>query len=327
MVVILNGYAASTGLTIDAALDYLSVLQFEMAQTVWQVAVSHLSSLNSILTLAATTEPTPGHAIPAQCPQDLARYARKLLRPAITAIGWGAAPVYNASSSNDAANDEDPTVALLRAALLRAAVNFGDNATISQAQQIWATARSSPDLVINPDLLSVVTRAYVSAGGSAAWNQVRTLYETTVDPGIRVTYLMALAATPSTTLLQQTLNYAISSSVRSQDTVSLVANVAANPAGSLMAWNFFKANFALFNDRYGSGGFDAADIVDSTASPHVTLDLFDDVNNFFRHNSFEAAALTIQRSLEAIQAHQIFISGYKGSPGLAQSACAWLATA
>ena len=131
-------------------------------------------------------------------------------------------------------------------------------------------------------------------GGDAAYDSVKQAYETEQDsPGVKNTLLRALGYAQSKELLQQTLEYSLSSNVRRQDTVSVIVSVANNPMGGELAWDFFKANFDVFNERYGSGGFAASSLVSATASAGVTDAFKEDVTSFFEANPFPAAELEI----------------------------------
>lgn len=102
-------------------------------------------------------------------------------------------------------------------------------------------------------------------------------------------------------LASRALAFSISSAVRSQDTVSGVSSVAANPAHSQLAWQFFKDNFALFNERYGKGGFMLARLVSAVCSGFNRETEADEVTAYFAANPVPAADRAIKQSVEQIR--------------------------
>ena len=51
--------------------------------------------------------------------------------------------------------------------------------------------------------------------------------------------------------MKEVLDFAMSSEVRSQDCVYVISSVASSKAGRELAWNYFKENWTLFNERLG----------------------------------------------------------------------------
>ena len=98
-------------------------------------------------------------------------------------------------------------------------------------------------------------------------------------------------------LLNDTLERSLTARVRSQDTITVVASVAANPRGRLPAWQFVKNNWAEFDRRYGGGGFGLMRLV-SIVNSFTTEEQKADVENFFAENPAPAAERTIRQALE-----------------------------
>ncbi len=172
---------------------------------------------------------------------------------------------------------------------------------------------------LSPDLQSLVFASAVRWNGTAAYNAVRALYETAADTGLRNRALGALSAARDPVLLQATLDYALSTAVRSQDTVSVVVGVAANPLGRALAWNFFKENFDTFNNRYGAGGSMVQSLVAGITNLFSSETQFDDVRSFFEAHPFPATQSAIEKSLESIKAQSLFRQNQL------TAMCGWLA--
>jgi aminopeptidase N len=98
-------------------------------------------------------------------------------------------------------------------------------------------------------------------------------------------------------LLNDTLQNSLSGRVRSQDTITVVSGVAANPKGRLPAWEFVKNNWGEFDRRYGGGGFGLMRLV-SIVNSFTTDEQRADVEKFFTDNPAPAAERTIRQALE-----------------------------
>ena len=101
-------------------------------------------------------------------------------------------------------------------------------------------------------------------------------------------------------LLTETLERAISSDVRSQDTITVIGGVAANLHGRDLAWKFLKDNWTEFDRRYGGGGFGLMRLV-SICGHFTDEENLADVEAFFQEHPVAAAERTIRQSLERVR--------------------------
>jgi hypothetical protein len=85
--------------------------------------------------------------------------------------------------------------------------------------------------------------------------------------------------------------------VRSQDTLSLLGAVMANPSGEKLAWDFARSHWADV-ERAG-GPFASANIVTS-AGFFCDAGLRDQVNDFFSAHKVAAAERSFRQSMERI---------------------------
>jgi aminopeptidase N/puromycin-sensitive aminopeptidase len=111
---------------------------------------------------------------------------------------------------------------------------------------------------------------------------------------------MALFALPQfsdPTLIQRTLDYAISPDVRSQDALQLIGSVMQNPAGEKLAWDFVLAHWNAV--QKAGGPFASAEIVGVTSS-FCDTHMRDQVSDFFKAHKIEAAERTYRQSIERI---------------------------
>jgi aminopeptidase N/puromycin-sensitive aminopeptidase len=110
-------------------------------------------------------------------------------------------------------------------------------------------------------------------------------------------YFQTLSKFRNPKLLERTLEYAISSSVRSQDTLGLIAAVMKNPAGGKLAWEFVQAHWSDI-DKVG-GGFTSGEVVGAT-NVYCETGLHDQVQDFFTQHKVPTAQRTLKQSLESI---------------------------
>jgi aminopeptidase N len=113
----------------------------------------------------------------------------------------------------------------------------------------------------------------------------------------KIRLLLAMSRFQDAGLLNETLESSLSPRVRSQDTITVIAGVAANPTGREPAWEFVKNNWAEFDRRYGGGGFGLMRLV-SIVNSFSTEERKAEVETFFTENPAPAAERTIRQALE-----------------------------
>ena len=95
----------------------------------------------------------------------------------------------------------------------------------------------------------------------------------------------------------------------------VIVSLAANRFGRRLAWEFIKDNWEEFDRRYGGGGFALMRLV-SISGGFTTLEMQNDVQEFFRLNPAPSAQRTIQQSIERIGLNIAWLS--KNRDGLAK---------
>ena len=215
------------------------------------------------------------------------RFGRELFGPAARRAGWTPRP-------GDGHLDS-----LLRSTVLGQSGSYNDPETLAQASDLFQRYLSDPEAV-HPDLRGVVFSLAAQAGDRATYDQLWELEERTNLQEEKIRLLLAMSRFQDVGLLNDTLERALSSRVRSQDTITVVAGVAANPVGREPAWEFVKNNWAEFDRRYGGGGFGLMRLV-SIVNSFTTAERMADVENFFAENPAPAAERTIRQALERMR--------------------------
>ena len=215
------------------------------------------------------------------------RFGRELFAPAARRAGWTPRA------------DDGHLDSLLRSTVLGQSGTYNDPETLAQATDLFQRYLSDPDAV-HPDLRGVVFSLAAQAGDRATYDQLWELEERASLQEEKIRLLLAMSRFQDVELLNDTLERALSSRVRSQDTITVVAGVAANPAGREPAWEFVKSNWAEFDRRYGGGGFGLMRLV-SIVNSFTTEERMADVERFFTDNPAPAAERTIRQALERMR--------------------------
>ena len=215
------------------------------------------------------------------------RFGRELFAPAARRAGWTPRP------------DDGHLDSLLRSTVLGQSGTYNDPQTLAQATDLFQRYLSDPDAV-HPDLRGVVFSLAAQAGDRATYDQLWELEERASLQEEKIRLLLAMSRFQDVNLLNDTLEQSLSSRVRSQDTITVVAGVAANPAGREPAWEFVKSNWAEFDRRYGGGGFGLMRLV-SIVNGFTTEEGMADVEKFFTDNPAPAAERTIRQALERMR--------------------------
>lgn len=91
----------------------------------------------------------------------------------------------------------------------------------------------------------------------------------------------------------------MSNEVRSQDTVFVISSVASSKLGRDLAWNYFKDNWDLFNERF-KGAFLLVRLVKSLTENFASEEKAVEIDNFFKVLSCTIVVFRIILSLRWI---------------------------
>jgi len=210
------------------------------------------------------------------------------MQPIINFVGYEA-------QQNDTHIDQ-----LLRATVLQQAISFSHTETINWAYQ---QLNSLINTGIEPDvnLRNAIYIGGITLGDLSEYNYLFQRYQTATVAAERIRCLNSLAYSTKPYLLQHTLDLSISSAVRSQDTVGLIARVAYNVYGQDLTWQFFVLNYQYFYDTFGGGHFLIERLISSITQDFTTVEKLDEVQQFFELHPISSATNAINQSIETIQ--------------------------
>jgi puromycin-sensitive aminopeptidase len=247
----------------------------EREYPVWTDLVGSLGWVASLLSDAA-------------CEPQLKAFARDLLRPIVTQLGW------------EPRAQESHLDALLRGSVLHEIGHYDEAAVIDEARTRFTRYVDDPQSV-HPDLRSTVMNLAAYGGERSTYEALRQVEQRATLQEEKLRALGALTHFPQRELLQETLELSLSPVVRSQDTIRVVAGVAANPRGRELAWDFVKGHWEEFDRRYGGGGFLLMRLIESVTSHFASTERAQEVAEFFQEHPAPSAARTIQQCLERIR--------------------------
>ncbi|MFZ0807265.1 MAG: M1 family metallopeptidase, partial [Candidatus Sulfotelmatobacter sp.] len=212
-------------------------------------------------------------------------WMRDYLAPAMKEVGWEPKP---------GETDEQKT---LRARLFNALGYDGrDPQVLAEARKIADQALVDPSSV-DHELAGGAFRLAALNGDAAFYDKLMTALKSAKSPEIYYTDLFTLTGFTDPSLLQRTLDFAISPDVRSQDALQVVGSVLGNPAGRQLAWDFIRQHWPEM-EKVG-GPFASAAVVQAT-SVFCSPAMRDQVTQFFAAHKAGAAERTYNQSIERI---------------------------
>jgi aminopeptidase N/puromycin-sensitive aminopeptidase len=167
---------------------------------------------------------------------------------------------------------------------------------LAQARKIADKALDDPSSV-DHELAGGAFRLAALNGDQAFYDRVKTALKNPKSPEEYYWYLSTLPQFSDPKLLQQTLEFAISPDVRSQDALGVITSVLGNPAGEKLAWDFIQSHWDAI--QKSGGPFASAQVVGAT-STFCDAHMRDQVADFFAAHKVEAAERTYRQSIERI---------------------------
>ena len=213
---------------------------------------------------------------------------REIFGPVVGHMGWNARP------------NESHLDALLRGTVIYELGRYEEAAVLQEALARFARFVQDPQAV-HPDLRSAVLNLAAMGGDAATYEALRKVERRATLQEEKLRALAALTQFTERDLLRRALELSLTPEVRSQDTVRVVAGVAANPHGRELAWEFAKVNWEEFDRRYGGGGFLLIRLIESVTSHFTTLEKAQEISEFFQVHPVPSAVRTVQQSLERIR--------------------------
>ena len=223
------------------------------------------------------------------------KYALYLFTPLAKRMGW------------EKVKGEHHSHTFLRNLALGNAGAYGDKNVIKHAQKLFKDRTHNP---LPADIRSVVYGIIANNGGEKEYTLFQKLYIREKMHEEKNRYGMALTSFKNKKLLSQTLAFAMSKNVRSQDGPSMIGSVWSNNHGRDITWVFIKRNWKEFVKRYGEGGHFLSRLL-APMGVHIKNKDADDIKKFFKKNLAPGAERTIEQGLERIYGNDSWLASDK----------------
>jgi len=257
-------------LPATTVLEIISTLRDEKEFIVWQQILSALSAVSFVL-----TKEQQGHF-------DL--FARYHLQKIATHLGWESEP------------DEDYYDSLLRPFVLNAYGSYGHSDTVETARQLYEDHYF--DGQIDPDLRFTILNLVAKSETDTA-RLTQGYLKTEKDPEENLRFLMALASFKNDDQITTAMEFLLSPKVRGGNMVYFFRQLGANQSVVNASWEFFKANFQKFKEKFGPEMYTAMATRVTAGRMSTTKDA-NDVEQFFNANPFPEGKQKIDQTIEMI---------------------------
>ncbi|GJQ68130.1 hypothetical protein Trydic_g10715 [Trypoxylus dichotomus] len=222
------------------------------------------------------------------------KYMRTLLTPVTKYVGWK--------------QKGSHLERLMRTDVLSNAVLCELNLTVTHARalfQSWMTRNES----IASDLKEVVYSAGIKYGGLPEWEHCWSVYNSTTVPSERKLLLKALGVASDPWLLYRYLLETLDSSkVKPQDVKTVLAVVAENPEGRLLAWRHLKAYWPTMQSLFGNSTFMMGSLISAVTAHLSTPYDYYEVSTYFSGMEVGSAQRALKQSLETIKLNINWVS-------------------
>jgi len=277
--------------TPEQTFDLISFLKNETDYVVWTTALSGLTDVRKLIELES-------------CYGLFQNFGLSLVSQAVSYVGWQVKP------------EDSHVKKLLRPSILRTAAIYGHTSTISTAINIFHQFIQDPiGNYIHPDLRSVVYETAIENGGQLEFDFLLNRAIKSNVNAEQVKCLVALTKSRQLYLLQRALDLSINPKyVRPQETLRIISNVAYNPYGQELAWNFFRQHFQELVRRYSvSAGAAVGSLLQACTKYFASEVKLKEVLAFLQENPFPEGSRSIQQGTEQIQSNIDWLSQNRNS--------------
>lgn len=240
----------------------------------WATAVEHFQSWSKLLSESAAYK-------------KFLQYMRGLLEPASKHVGWEDSGTHLQK--------------LMRSDVLASAVLCGVQITIKQAQKKFRDWMDR-DTRIPPNLREVVYMAGIKYGDVKDWQYCWSKYNSTGVPSERKLLLKSLGVASDPWILQRYLLTTLDRNlVKPQDIKVVLAGVAVNPEGQLLAWRHLKAHWHYLQSLFGNSTYTMGTFISAVTSHFTTEYDYQEVLQFFQPMNVGSGNRALKQSLETIR--------------------------
>lgn len=214
-------------------------------------------------------------------------WLRATFRPMLAKIGW-----------NPAANENEDAHSLRAALVEILGKDAQDPETIKESTRLARQYLQAPNSV-DPTLAKSILKVAASAGDSGLLDEYFNAIQHMTSPEQYYNIGRALSEFRGPQLVERVLQLAVSPESRNQDAPHLIAEVLANPANQVPAWQWIKNNWPAVENKMtmSSGG----EII-LASSTFCDAGHREDVQQFFTEHKVPSAERGLKQAAERINA-------------------------
>lgn len=260
-------------LCITRALRLAEVSAGQLDYNVWMTLVGVMGEAGSLIEGQILAE------------DRLARFARALLQPAASRMGWRAAAT------------DTHLVLMLRPLLISRLGHYADAATIEEARRRFRMhVEGSP---LDPTLRSAVYGIIAETGGMAEYEQLLGLYRESPLQEEKVRILRSLTRSRDESVIRAALALAMSPEVRNQDTFIVLSGFGPNPYGRSQAWQFIREHWQELCERFGGGNVGLLSrIIEGATASFTRGPEISEAEAFFKAHPVRGAERAMKQAIE-----------------------------
>jgi hypothetical protein len=210
-------------------------------------------------------------------------WVRQLLAPVAQEVGWEAKP------------GESEDRGALRAELISALGDVARDPQVQARALKLANQYLADPASVDHEIAAPALQIAVRNGGQTLYDKIMADLSAAKTPETYSNDLYALSRSSDPSLVEKTLEYAISPKMRSQDAPYLISDVMQNRAAEKQAWSFVQAHWASIENL--GGAFAGGVMVQSTGG-FCDSGMRDEVQAFFTAHPAPAAARSLKQSVE-----------------------------
>ncbi|KAG0022145.1 hypothetical protein BGZ80_000958 [Entomortierella chlamydospora] len=272
-----------------ATKNFLDLVQYyknEDTYVVWELLAQRVGEISAIF---ADNE---------RVHQGMLHFQRNLVDSMVQKLGW------------EFPEGENYLTSRLRNVILRTAGRAGHEATVAEAKRRFAIFVSDPaqESILHPSIRQTAFEIVLSRGGEEELRHVLKYFHEAPKQDQQVVALLALGHVRQPELIAEVHSLAISESVRPQDILYVLNGLSSNPKARIPTWEFVKANWEMFAERYKSSMGLLGSCVKFPLTQVSDAALIKEVNEFFADKDTKNFQRALDQAIEGLTVNSAWVS-------------------
>ncbi len=264
--------AVAGAVPVESYLTTLKAFKHEQDAGVWDIIVSQLGYLDLFVDKSSKAA--------------YAAFVRELLNEEYQKLGW-----------EEKAN-EPVSMRLVRNSIIGMLGTVGeDKAVIEKSRRLFDEYLKNPKSV-SADLMDAVTTIVAYNGGSAEFEQMKTLFKTAATPEVELRNLYALTVYRQPALMSNVYNMILTKEIRTQDSPRILGAFFSNPEARHSTWSFIKSHYPDLKKIYSQ---QVLGRMAGLPSAFTTQEMYNDVQSFFAQHRIPEGESDKNRMLEKLR--------------------------